>query len=391
MHHALRAPSLLLACLSLAACAEGGKEVKSSSEVTLSRTHYLVGLLGTRAFPQFPIPPASVGSDRGTLILGDDGNYKIGRGTSTSGAAAYQLAKTGSFAVIVPRGSNLPSARYAGGYGLDGDTGAYFFTDRFTDNTATSVGLFFGLPVVRGTGSLQGDWHLFSQHVIFSKSVVQSPDNVGRTVAGTLTVDAAGKITAGKGIESTKASLTFSGTVKSFEDGRIDLAVTYEDAQEKDERVFLASAIANLAVGLDEDETDGEAGLLLLIRKRAAKGELAKLAGTYWLGAHTLFVNPARSGTDAATGTLVINDKGAFRIEATGAGDVDFVYTGSLTLADDGALVIKVDGTNETWGGAADTDYRTIVLADHVVEQRTGGKPPELNLFVALRAAPAAK
>jgi hypothetical protein len=368
-----------------AACAEGGKEIRSTSEVKLSRTHHMVGFVGARSLADFPIKAASVASDRGTLIMGADGNYKIGRPGGTSAPSPYELAKTGKFSVIVPIGSRQPDARFSGGYGLDGDSGIYCFTDRHATSATSMVGLYFGLPVVTGTADLKGDWHLFSQHVIFSSSIVQSPENIARGLGGEITVDAAGKVTAGKGVESTKVAFTFTGEVKPFADGRIDIALNYKDPQATDSRTFVASAAGNLVLGLDEDETDGETGLLVLLRKLPAKGDLAKLAGTYWVGCHTIFVTPGRAGVDAAAGLLTLNDKGGFRLEATGAGDVDFVYTGTITLKDDGALEIKVDGTNETWAGAIDVEYRTILLLDNFVETRSGQKPAELNLFFGLR------
>ena len=51
---------------------------------------------------------------------------------------------------------------------------------------------------------------------------------------------------------------------------------------------------------------------------------------------------------------------------------------------DDGLLTLSVDGTNETWLGAVDQDYNTVIINDHVIEQRANDTP-ELNLFIALR------
>jgi hypothetical protein len=368
----------------LGACSQGGEETRPKGDVQVSQSHHFFGFSGQRAFGDYPVKNSVVASDRGTLILDEESLYRIRRGNTTSDPAEYLLSKSGELILVVPTGSRTAPTRFFGAYGLEGNTGLLHFCDRHAPATTSLVGLYLGLPVVAATADLTGEWHLFSLHVIFSSSQVLDPANVGRAAGGRVTFDNTGKI-AGTGSESSRSSLTFAGQARTFNDGRIDLTVNYKDAQSNDDRVFLTAASSNVVFGLDEDETDGESGLIALVRKRTGNASLAALAGDYIVGVETLFVSPTRSGSDAAWGNLTITDQGAFRIEATGAGAADFTYSGGLELANDGTLTLTVDGTRETWVGAVDQDYRTVVILDHVVEQRSGGKPPELNLFVGLR------
>ena len=143
--------------------------------------------------------------------------------------------------ILTSQGSRRPKIRFLGGYGLAGATNHYYFTDRFLASQTSSVGLFLGVRVVPGTANLQGAWHVLSLHVIFSGSQVLDPGNVGRASAGSLTIDSAGAMS-GTGLESTKATLTYGGTARPFEDGRVDLSLTFQDAQRTDTRLIVGGA-----------------------------------------------------------------------------------------------------------------------------------------------------
>ncbi len=381
LHHSV---PILGLCL-LPACSSGGTEDRPQGEVRLAQSEHMFGFKSPTAFVGYPVKPTEVTTDRGILQLADDSTYKITRDNTTSESLDYQLDKTGFFGVTAARGSRTPTIRYSGGFGVDGSTGHYYFTDRYTTTTAPIIGLYLGVRVVTGSADLAGDWHCFSEHVIFSATAVQEPDNVGRTLGGTVAIDSAGKIL-GKGAESTKSTIDLTGSSKAFADGRVDVTLTYKDAQTSDARVFTCGAAKNFVVGTDEDLTDGEGGLLAMVRKRTGRADLTLAEGAYWVGLHTIFVNPSRPGTDAAHGTLELTAKGSLRIDAVGANGTPFSYTGSYTLADDGGLTITIDGTSEKWLGAIDQDYKTVVIVDHVVEQRSNNKP-ELNLFVGVRKA----
>jgi hypothetical protein len=386
--HARASVALSLALLPLlAACAEGGGEDRPRGEVRIAASHHFFALTGERRF-DFPVNPAEVGSDRGILKLLDDSTYTIQRGNQESGAADYALSRPGDLSLTVPI-SARQNTRYTGAYGLAGNTGVVHFVDRFSPSATSQVGLFFGVPVAGGAPNLAGDWHAFTQHVVFSASPVQDPRNVGRAAAGTLTVVAANTFT-GTLAESSRANLAANGALRPFNDGRVDVDLAVrEGSGPPDNRVFLGAAAGTLLLAVDADDTDGEAGLLAMVRKRTGRADLTLLAGTYLIGLETVFVNPGNCGLDAAVGTLTISANGDFRLEAVGSNAADFTYTGTMRLADDGALTITVPATNETWAGAIDQEYRSIVVVDHFVEQRSGSKPPELNLLLGVRQADA--
>ena len=370
------------------ACSEGGGDDSPTSEVRISASHQLFGSRGRPLFNKFPVDPSFMLSDRGTLVLKDDSTYTVKPPTGpTPSPLAYALGKDGTFSVAVPVSGRPAPTRFVGAYALDGKTQAYFFTDRFATSSVDAVGLIWGTRLVAGTPDIEGDWHVFSQHVIFSKSQVQDPDNVGRIMGGMIKIDSAGKIT-GSGKESTKANLTFTGTAQSFADGAVNMTLDYIEGTNKDSRVFHAGNSNAIILGLDEDETDGETGLIGLLRKRTDKKDLSKFAGSYAIGVYTIFVNPVRAGLDAAVGTITFNDKDGFKLDATGQQNGKakaFSYSGTYTLADDGTLTLSVSGTNETWMGAVDQEYKVLLIVDNFVESRSNNDPPELNLLLGIR------
>ncbi len=372
-----------------AACSKGGGEDRPSSEVTVAASHQMFGSRGHPSFNKFPVDPTFMLSDRGTLTLKDDGTYTVEQGSTTSSPQRYAIGKNGVFTVTVPVSGRPAPTHFQGAYSLDGDTQVYFFTDRFAPRaTADAVGLIWGTRQTTAMPDLQGDWHVFSQHVIFAPAnSSQVPGNVGRSVGGTLAIDSNGGVT-GAGKESTAANLTFTGNVEAFASGAVDLDLVYTAGQDKDTRVFRAGASNTVILGVDEEESDGETGLVALVRKRTGSKDLAKLAGTYAIGMHTIFVNPLRAGIDAAYGTIKFQESGAFELKATGQQNgqaYPFTYTGSYQLADDGTLTLNVPGTLETWMGAVDQDYKVLVVVDNFVETRTGSELPELNLLLGIR------
>ncbi len=378
--------SLLLTLLGIS-CAEGGEEDRPLSEVLITASHHMWALQSDRAFSTFPIPMAEMASDRGVLTLDDQSLYTVTRNGQASGTDDYALAEDGVLSILVSQGARLPRIRFSGAYGIEGDTGTYFFTDRFTAQTSQRIGLFWGTEVVDPTPDLEGDWHVFSQHVIFASSIVPDPNNVGRAFGGTLAVDDMDDIT-GSGLESTGANITLTGNVASFADGRVDVTLDYAGPQTSDTRTFHGSVGPGIILGLDPDETTGESGLIAMMAHRTTPADRDDFAGTYLLGLHTIFVNPTNPGTDVAFGTVTFNDTDGFSLDATGADGQDFSYSGTYVLDDDGTLTLTVPGTSETWMGAVDEEYHTVVFVDNFIEARAGAKPPELNLFLALREAP---
>src|SRR5690606_318859 len=131
-------------------------------------------------------------------------------------------------------------------------------------------------------------------------------------------------------------------------------------------------------------EGNGAAGLLVMLRHRTGTHDPARLEGRWILGLWTLFLRPTASGFDSAIGELELTRAGNWRLTALNNQGQDFAYNGTYTAADDGALNCTVAGTNETWSGAFDQDYATLVVVDHFKEQRSNGQI-EINFGIALR------
>jgi hypothetical protein len=113
--------------------------------------------------------------------------------------------------------------------------------------------------------------------------------------------------------------------------------------------------------------------------------DITRVAGDYYIGGYTAFVNPTNSGCDAFVGKVSLSAQGAFRLDAVGSRGIDFAYIGTFTLNPEGNLTITIPGTSETWFAAVTPDYDTLVLVDPVVETRAN---PELNLAFAVREKP---
>ncbi|HEX6811633.1 MAG TPA: hypothetical protein VF384_08430 [Planctomycetota bacterium] len=404
----------LLVCL--AACADGGKEDRPQSEVKISRTQHFVGFRSLRGFGAPPIGQNVVITDRGKLNLFADSTYTVTRGAQTTGAELYALESTGALSLFLQGGGTEPSVVFLGGYGLfDGETSAtdMFFTDRVSTPASPSLGLFVSTRVATGQVELEGDWHVLSQHAIFNQTIL-TPDNVGRAAHGSVDIaaGAAGTVRAisGTGTQSQatqgQGPITFGGTIQNVlvsgsGDGTCNMTLQYG----ADSRIVLAVAtgdatVGKLLIGLDdeENETDGEAGIVLMVREFNGTLDPAKVDGRFLVGGHTLFVNPTNAGSDAFVGVVTLGDvtlsePGAFRLDAVGNQGIDFTYTGTYVLlpvgggsADlDGGIKITIPGTNETWFAAIDRSYNTLVFVDDFIEARNN---PELNIGFAVREKP---
>lgn len=405
--HTPRIPQVLaLVGLSfVGACADGGKENRPQSEVKITASHHMFGYRSLGGFGTFPPTGDVINSDRGTLNLFDDSTYTIARTSGTSAADRYALANDGALSVFVTGGGNEPSVLFRGGYSLagPGPTPAdYQVTDRVSTPNSPSLGLFYGTRVVTGQVELEGGWHLLSLHTIFGQAIL-SPENVGRGVHGGVSVTAGGPGTqrtiSGTGTQGTSTQgtspVTFTGTIQNVldgsnnGDGTCNLTLGYSG----DSRVMLAAATEHIVFALDADESDGEAGIAFLVRKFDAPTtpiDPTRVAGTFLVGGHTLFVNPSNSGSDAFTGVVTLGGptqgSGAFRLDGVGSDGADFSYVGTYTLpvAADGGLTISISGTNETWFAALDRSYQTLLFVDDFVELRSNNTP-ELNIGLGVR------
>jgi hypothetical protein len=382
----------------LSACADGGEEDRPQSEVKITATHHQFGFRSLRGFGTFPVMTNTVNTDRGVLNLFDDSTYTVTRSGGTTAAQRYALEADGALSLFQQGSGNEPSVVFRGGYSLVGTNPDYFFTDRVTTPASPSVGLFFGTRIQTGAVELEGGWHVLSLHAVFGQTLL-SPDNVGRGARGGITIAAGNpgdvRAISGTGNQGT-SGLVFGGSIQNLltsgtGNGQCNLTISYQlSGQIADSRVMQSAATANLVWGLDDDETDGEAGLLAMVRKfdaPAAPVDSVRVPGTYLVGGHTLFVNPSNSGSDCFVGTITLTAQSGFRLDAVGSAGQDFSYIGTYTLAADGGLTISVNGTNETWFAAIDRSYNTLVFVDDFVETRANNTP-ELNFGFAVRRKP---
>jgi hypothetical protein len=402
----MRRTHTLLLCSLLAACADGGKEDRPASEVRFSAAHHLFGFKTLRGFGAFPVQGSVVFTDRAQFNLFDDSTYNLVRTTGTSGRETYKLGNDGTLSVFLTGGGNEPSTVFTGAYGRvgasnltePGDTPDYFFTDRVSTPNSQSIGLFYGTKKVDAALDLRGDWHVFSLHAVLG-AAVQAPDNVARAVHGT--VNAAGATAdanltlAGTGFQSDtsgipSAGLNLGGSLRFLLDGATgDGSCNFTLAYDADQRVMRAATGGDTLFALDDDETDGEAGIALLVREFDDSSTTTSLAadrvdGTFLVGGHTMFINPSNSGSDSFIGTVVLSTNGGFRLDALGNQGIDFSYVGEWTSQANGKLTFTVNGTNETWHGAIDRSYNTLVIVDDFVETRSNNVP-ELNLLLGVR------
>lgn len=397
-------PLLLLA----AGCADGGELDTPQSEVKIPDSAYhLFGFRSLRGFGTFPVKPEVVFTDRGTLNLFDNSTYTITRlvdgQEQTSTADRYSLDKLGGLSMYVTGTSREPSVTFRGAYSLAGaapERADLFFTDRVSTPNSPALGLYVGMRLIAGQvelagpGQSPGAWHVLSLHTILNEALL-SPDNVARAAHGAVLITAGDpgslRSISGTGMQGTSTT-TFGGTIQNIlvneaGKGLCTLNITYDG----DNRECDAAATGDLVVGLDRGETDGEAGLVVMLRKFDAPAtpvDTASIAGRFLVGGYTVFVNPANPGSDAFVGVVTLGSRagssGPFKLEASGNQGIEFTYSGSWIESPDGGITITISGTEETWFAAIDRDYQTLVFVDDFRETRSTNQP-ELNLGFGVR------
>lgn len=398
-------PIALSALLLAAACAKGGAEDRPQSEVRITSTHHVFSFRSLAGFGTLPIEPSEnlVFTDRGSMSFVDDSSYRTAFVGRPAGSDTYALAANGELALYVTGAGRDPTILFRGGYALTAAEPDLVFTDRVSNTGSPSIGLYLGTQVTNTGDDLAGDWHLLSLHVIFDQSQL-APDSVARTAfSRDVTIDAApaageSRAIAGTGtLPQTLAPLTFGGSIQKLlqaggtGDGTCNLTISYQlGAQSPDSRVFAAAAGADIVLGLDEDQTDGEAGFAVLLRQfdpATAAADPASIAGTFLVGGYTVFVNAGDPGADAFTGVVTLTQQGAFRFDAVGSQGIAFSYQGTATYAQDGSMQLAIDSTNETWRAAIDRDYKTLVFLDDWQETRANGVI-EYNFGFGVREKP---
>lgn len=401
----MRARFALPLLLLTAGCADGGSEDSPPSDVKISAAHHLFGFRSLRGFGTFPVKPEVVFTDLGTLNLFDNSTYTITRlvdgQEQTSTADRYSIDKLGGLSMYVTGSSREPSVTFRGAYSLAGaapERADLFFTDRVSTPNSPALGLYVGMRVIAGQVELAGGWHVLSLHTTFNEAIL-SPENVARAAHGAVLItEGTPPLTPGslRDISGTgmqgNITTTFGGTIQNIlvnnvGKGLCTLNITYDG----DNRQCDAAATSDLIVGLDRTETDGEAGLIVMLRKFDAPAtpvDTASIAGRFLVGGYTVFVNPSNPGSDAFVGVVTLGSRagssGPFKLEASGNQGIDFTYSGTWIESPDGGITITISGTNETWFAAIDRDYQTLVFVDDFRETRSNNQP-ELNLGFGVR------
>jgi len=407
--------TLTATTMSLFACSTGGSEDRDLSEIKIAASHHMFGLGGTRSIPKFPIPRTSIGTDLGIFTMSEASEYSITRTTVTSAPEGYSLTAEGELFLVVPVPRSAPT-RFIGAYReavhdkvnpSNNQAGAFFFTDRFAPTSSPSVGTFIGTDAVDDKiPDPAGDYHMFSQHVIFSKKTLPDENEVGRSVEGSLTIAAglegAPRAITGTGNESSGANIDFTGSATGAADRRINITkLDYRIGAISDARTFTCGESLDVILGVDTQDTGGAAGFIALVRKFTtaivdqAAGRKA-LAGTYYFGMHTIFVRTGASGIDAANGTIEFTDAGGWTLTGVGSAGNNagkFEYQGTYVFSSDGGgkftnrMVLTVKGPPaETWTAAVDKSFGTVVIVDNDLEDRRPRlDSTELNFMIATR------
>ncbi|MHC5062866.1 MAG: hypothetical protein ACYTG5_02695 [Planctomycetota bacterium] len=381
-------PAVLVLALFPMACSSGGDDENIGSELTLSSTSHFFGLSGSTSFLSFPVTSGEVSPLAGLLLLGTDSSFQIKESGLTVADDDYQLEADGTMQIRLTQ-LNRPTVVWKGAIGLKGDSGDSFLSDR-----VGAVGLYLGTPALPGIAdpvAMAGDWHLFTSNVLYSPAVLPDSDEIGRTFAANISLADDGSFT-GSGFESTSPSATLqtNGTVAPFADGTFIVNADVDSVTRK----FSAGGDTDLIFGCDDDESDGDSGLMAMMRHRTAVADLAEVAGTYHLGCWTILVSTSDSGFGSYLGTLELTDTGDFTMDVVNSFGASLTFTGSFTTSDTefGALLFEIpipgSALTEKWRGAIDEAYNTIVILDNVKEVRPDGQAA-LRFFTGVRLGPA--
>lgn len=357
------APTLAL----LASCQEGGLDKGVASEVKLAVDHHMNRLGGAPSFTTFPVKPNTSWAELQTLHFEDDGQYSTSSpGNQRSAKNAYFLGKNGEL-TLADRVSGSVTLRYSGYYDLGGD--AYWFLIR----SNVSENLLFGVRQISGRPTVQDDWHLFGETLIFAATnAAQVPENIARTFVGDATIDGSGAITAGLVKDSRDKTILLEGRLTGGTLGFSDFAIDFKG---DDTRSFSGGVAKHVGVLVDRTWDDGEIGTLVMVRKQTASADPTRMIGRWRVGLHAIFNKPGRAGVAASSGILELATGRTFKLSFTGS---NTVLNGSFDIGDKGAItLVENGGFNQRFEGAVDPDYRVMTFVDKTVEN--SGDP-----FVAL-------
>jgi hypothetical protein len=365
---------LIDACLAAAACEQGGSTKNLTGEVKVEVDHHMAGLGGQVQFEPFPIKESTGYADAAMLHFGGDSRYTLTRpGQETSAPENYYLAKSGGLTITVAQRSR-PALRWPGFYDLQGD--AYFFVSR----EPTFPRLFLGVRQIETAPAIADAWHVFGDTIVFAATTdTASPDRVARSHAGTLTFDAAGKITDGSWKDSTGSTVLVTGTAKTASRGSVDLTAALAGGPATGTQSWSGGIAKNVGVLADRVATDKHVGVLVLVRQQSTGLDAKRIVGTWRVGLHAVFVNPARPGVDVATGLLTMNADLSWKLKLD-VGTTE--WAGTYRQESLGALTLTEKSQNQDWPAAIDGDYRTIAFTDRTVERTAN---PFIGVFIGVR------
>lgn len=385
--------SLALAITTLCAgCAQDGEEETLRGDVPLVASLNLVALIAQPDFGGFPVTPSDTNSFLGVLDTRMDLTYLLTEAsTGNSTTQTYVLEEDGRFSLLTP--TSTFTAVFRGVYGTEGKTGHLVLTDR----VGAGIGLYLGTSVptmLPAIGDFVGDWHAFGLQTIFAPGTsTYDPDLVGTAFAGSIAVAMDGSVI-GTAVESGFGNVALTGAAgdfEVFEDGGVTLEMEFDPPTAPDfERGWTAAGSPTACFGIDPDDegNDDGTGLLVLMRHRTAAFDMADLAGTFRIGLSTIFLDPQIPGSDAALGDLVLEEDGDWELTAESNTGVLFTFSGTFTADADGSLEFSVDQGAQTWSGAFDDGYDSVVVLDAFKEAPSANASTELNLGVALRLVP---
>ena len=394
----------------LGACAEGGTERRITGDTTVASSHAMFGVVGVTAFQRFPVLSNQVARFDGLIELDEIGDFAIRSNGAAIANGEYALQFDGAFTILIPQ-TNRPSLAWEGGFGLEGDTGRLFLTDRFGN-----VGLYLATRNVAGTTDPDryvDDYTLLSMQVQFADDAnppnPATPADVGRAAFGLLTLSqtmtGVDPTIAGQLLRSTDpaARLNANGGLTTRTNNEFELAVDYGGTGTLGEtRIWSSAGDPDLIFGSETGQATSPEqpvnGLVALVRKADAALVPSNLEGDWIVGIWTIFVSPTRSGVDIALGAATITDNGdgtgELTIAARNNTNTPFVFTGDFTPRTDdpmdptsanGQFTYVEERFGETWYGAAVPGNETVILVDPAVETRVVGESPELNFIVLVR------
>gem|GEM_PF-3486617 len=397
-----RLSALLLLALA-GACSKGGEQ--TTSPVKLAQDSFFLSLGAAARITTFPIPVSVLSASDGLLLLADDGRYRTQNPPrSPSSPSPYFLDEDGRLRLRVPLSTFNVNATFYGAMDLNGKA-ALFFVDRVRKNRDIGKDrprLFLAVPKISGSPNLKGGWHALGSTLEFAKAGTPvSADRIGRAFAGTLNFDAAGNLSNSSWTDSTGSRGTLvlvGGKAKTFSGGELELTLDLKGRAATGVQSYSGAVGKHLAVLLDGDPTDGNAGLLVLVRKQANPPDKTKLVGTWWIGTHTIFNNPndpipnksieVSAGSDAAEGTLTLDDKGGFEIRITGILGTSFGYKGTWKTAPNGGILLREADQARDWVGAVDPDHGYLVFSDAVTRSASRRTDYEIGLWFGVKKVP---